>query len=155
MYSLKDFVDAADRIRNNIPDRLYDEGFVFVSLDTKSLFTNVLLEKTMNVILGRFYNQRLITTNLKKRTLKKLIDDTCNKTAFLVNGTVCEQIDGVSMGASFWACAGENNHARLERAVVDDLITNETLNSRYVDDTLIMVKPNHVDAVLQKFNQFH
>ena len=156
-YSLKDSFDAADRIHNNIPDSLYDEGYVLVSFDVKSLFTNVPLKKTIDIILDRVYNQRLVNTNLKKRTLKKLIQDTCNKTAFLANGTVYEQIDGVSMGASLGPVLANIIMTELERAVVDDLITNGTLKfyARYVDDTLLMVKPDEVDAVLQKFNQFH
>ena len=86
-----------------------------------------------------------------------MIEDTCNKTAFLANGTVCEQIDGVSMGASLGPVLANIIMTELERVVVDDLITNGTLKfySRYVDDTLLMVKPDDVDAVLQKFNQFH
>ena len=156
-YSLKDSFEAAHRIRNDIPDSLYDEGYVLVSFDVKSLFTNVPLKKTIDVILDRVYNQRLVTTNLKKRTLKKLIEDTCNKTAFLANGTVYEQIDGVSMGASLGPVLANIIMTELERSVVDDLIANGTLKfySRYVDDTLLMVKPGDVDAVLQKFNQFH
>ena len=68
-----------------------------------------------------------------------------------------EQIDGVSMGASLGPVLANIIMTELERAVVDDLIANGTLKfySRYVDDTLLMVKPDDVDAVLQKFNQFH
>ena len=98
-YSLKDSFQAAEKI-NAIPNHLYEEGYRFVSFDVKSLFTNVPLQKTIQVILDRVYNKKLIQTKLKKRTLKKLILDTCSKTAFLCNNVVHEQIDGVSMGAS-------------------------------------------------------
>ena len=113
-----------------------------------SLFTNVSLKKTIDIILDRVYNQHLVNTNLKKRTLKKLIQDTCNKAAFLANGTVYEQIDGVSMGASLGPVLANIIMTELECAVVDDLITNGTLKfyARYVDDTLLMVKPDQVDA---------
>ena len=61
------------------------------------------------------------------------------------------------MGASLGPVLANIIMTELERAVVDDLITNGTLKfyARYVDDTLLMVKPDEVDAVLQKFNQFH
>ena len=77
-YSLKDSFDAAARIAA-IPDGLYDEGYTMVSFDVKILFTNVPLQKTIDVILDRVYNQQRIQTNIKKRTLEKLIQDTCNK----------------------------------------------------------------------------
>ena len=156
-YSLKDSFETAERIRANIPDALYDEGYVLVSFDVKSLFTNVPLKKTIDVILDRVYNQRLINTKLKKRTLKKLILDTCNKTAFLANGIIYEQIDGVSMGASLGPVLANIIMTELERAVVDDLVNDGTLKfyARYVDDTLLMLKPEDVDEVLQKFNAYH
>ena len=37
---------------------------------------------------------------LKKSTLKKLLLDTCTKTAFSFNNQLYEQVDGVSMGGS-------------------------------------------------------
>ena len=89
-HVLKDSFEAARRIRNGVTEQMYEEGYVFVSFDVKSLFTNVPLSKTLDVILDRVYNQRLITTKLKKRTLKKLILDTCTKTVFLANGKILE-----------------------------------------------------------------
>ena len=156
-YSLKDSFETAERIRSNIPDSLYDKGYVLVSFDVKSLFTNVPLKKTIEVILDRVYNRKLINTNLKKRTLKKLILDTCNKTAFLANGIIYQQTDGVSMGASLGPVLANIIMTELERAVVDDLVDDGTLKfyATYVDDTLLMLKPEDVDGVLQKFNAYH
>ena len=155
-YSLKDSFEAAARI-SAIPDGLYDEGFTLVSFDVKSLFTNVPLQKTIDVILDRVYNQRLIQTNIKKRTLKKLIRDTCNKTAFTANGVIYEQTDGVSMGASLGPVLANIIMTELEKAVVNDLINAGTIKfyARYVDDTLLMVKPEDVDMILDRFNGFH
>ena len=86
-YHLKDSFTAAERIKQ-IPTNLYDEGYKLVSFDVKSLFTNVPLDKTIQVILDRVYNQKQITTTLKKNTLRKLIRDTCSKTAFLSGGVI-------------------------------------------------------------------
>ena len=45
----------------------------------------------------------------------------------------------------------------LERVVVDKLIQDEKIEfyCRYVDDTLLLVKPQHVDGILTEFNKFH
>ena len=45
----------------------------------------------------------------------------------------------------------------LERAVVDKMIQNGTIKfyARYVDDTLLLVKPEQVDGILAQFNKFH
>ena len=51
-FTLKDSFDAADKI-NQIPKELFNDGFVFVSFDVTSLFTNVPLSKTINIIIDR------------------------------------------------------------------------------------------------------
>ena len=71
-----------------------------MSFDVESLFTNVLIKKTINVIFTRICNDHTISTNLKRRSLKKLVLDTCTKTAFSFNNIICKQKDGVSMGSS-------------------------------------------------------
>ena len=67
--------------------------------DVESLFTNVPIKKAIDVIPTRIYNDPSISTNLKKRSLKNLILDTCTKTAFSFNNIIYEQEDGVSMGS--------------------------------------------------------
>jgi hypothetical protein len=80
-HSLSDSFDAVINI-NNIPKHLFQEGYQFISFDVESLFTNIPLSRTDKIILDRIYKDELIATTLKKRTLKKLILDCCNKTAF-------------------------------------------------------------------------
>ena len=53
-----------------LPD-LFDEDYQLVSFDAKTLFTNVPVKKTINIILDMVYNKKLINPNLKKRTMKK------------------------------------------------------------------------------------
>ena len=57
----------------------------------ESLFMNVPLNKTINIILDRIYRQKLLKTNLKKRTMKKLLLDSCTKTAFSYDNLIYQQ----------------------------------------------------------------
>ena len=53
-YNLKDSFDAVKRI-SSIPPKLFDEeDYQLVSFDVQSLFTNVPVKKTINIILDRF-----------------------------------------------------------------------------------------------------
>ena len=155
-YHLKDSFAAAEKIKA-IPPHLFEEGYQFVSFDVKSLFTNVPLNKTIQVILDRVYHKKVIPTSLKKRSLKKLIKDTCSKTAFMCDGTIYQQIDGVSMGAALGPVLANIIMTELERVVVDDLIKSGKIKfyTRYVDDTLLLVKPEDVDEILACFNNYH
>ena len=71
-FSKKDSFDAVSQI-NDIPQNIFNDQFKFVSFDVKSLFTNIPLKKTVNIILHRIYNQKDLATSLKKRTLKKTV----------------------------------------------------------------------------------
>ena len=51
-------------------------------VDVTSLFTNVPLNKSINIILRRIYKENLVKTNMRKSILKKLIKSSCTKTAF-------------------------------------------------------------------------
>ena len=53
-------IKAAGRIAA-IPKHLYDEGYHLVSFDVKSLFINVPLQTTINIIVDRIYNKNIIT----------------------------------------------------------------------------------------------
>ena len=97
MNVVKDSFEAAAKI-NLILFDMSDE-YNFVSFDVKSLFTNVLLRKTIEIILNRVYNEKKISSTLSKRSLKKLLLDVCTNTAFSVNKKLHEQIHGISMGS--------------------------------------------------------
>ena len=83
--------------------------------------------------------------------------DTCSKTAFMYDGVIYEQIDGVSMGAALGPVLANIIMTEMERVVVDQLIQSGKIKfyARYVDDTLLLVKPEDIDDILQRFNRFH
>ena len=73
---------------------------MFASFDVIVLFTNVPLNRAVNIILDRAYHENLVNTNLRKRTLKMLIKGTYIKTVFTANKKFYLQISGVSMVSS-------------------------------------------------------
>ena len=98
-FTLKYSFETVNRIQDIPSNLLVLHGYKYVPFDAESLFTNVPIKKTIDVIPTQIYNDHSISTNLKKRSLKKLILDTCTKTAFLFNNIIYEQKDGVSMGS--------------------------------------------------------
>jgi predicted phosphoribosyltransferase len=93
---------------------------------------------------------------LKKRTLKKLSLDCCNKTAFSFDEQIYVQKDGVSMGSSLGPVLANIILTEFERLIVSELIADGTIKfyKRYVDDTLVLIKPSNISAVLAKYNSF-
>jgi hypothetical protein len=123
-------------------------------LDVKSLFTNIPLDKTVQIVLKNIYDENIITTTLKKRTLKKLLLDACTKTQFFANGDLYKQIDGVSTGSPLSPTLANIIMIALEDEIIKDLFENETIKFyiRYVDDTLVLAKPSDINLILNKLN---
>ena len=154
-FSMKDTFQAVDEI-GKIDLSLLDKGYRLVSFDVVSLFTNVPLKRTINVIVDRIFKDKAIDTKLRKRTLKKLILDCCTKTTFSFNDKLYDQIDGVCMGSSHGPVLANIIMTELEKLVLPKLIDDDIIKFyiRYVDDTLVLIKEDQIENVLEKFNQF-
>ena len=134
-FTVKDSFDAANKIQA-IPSEILDEGCRFVSFDVTSLFTNVPLKRTSKIILKRIYEDKVIHTTLRKRAMKKLIIDSCTKTAFSFNKKIYKQIDGVRMGSPLGPVLANIIVTELGKIILKDLVDKHL----YVDDTLLLVK---------------
>ena len=99
---------------------------------------------------------KLVSTNLKKRTLKKLILDTCTKTVFSFNNKLYQQKDGVSMGSSLGPVLANIIMTEIEDVVIKSLIINSTIKlyTRFVDDTSLLIKPDNVKEVHNSLKKF-
>ena len=97
---MKDSFDAVNKIKNT-PPHLFDDRYNYVSFDMGSLSTNVPVKRIIDIILKRLYIDKVISINLKKRSMKKPQLETCTKTVFTFNGVLYEQKDGVCVVSSF------------------------------------------------------
>ena len=133
-YVVRDSFSAANKITET-PKELFDEGYRFVSFGMESLFTSVSLKKTINVILDRIYNKKLLNANIKKRTIKKFLKDCCTKNALTFSKVIYEQIDGVSMGSCLDPVLANIIVTELETVIVDKLFEENLLKFyiRYMD----------------------
>jgi hypothetical protein len=104
----------------------------------------------VKIILDYIYKDESIVTTLKKRTLKKLILDCCNKTAFSFDGQIYVQKDGVSMGSSLGPVLANIILTEFERLIVFELIADRTIKfyKRYVETLFFPIKPSNISAVL-------
>ena len=116
---------------------------MFASFDVESLFTNVLLQRTINIILDRVYDNKLIATQLKKQILEKLVKNACSKTVFSASNKLYQHIDGVSMGSSLSPLVA-NIMTEMEniKKFIDDKIL--LFHGRYEHETLVVIKREHI-----------
>ena len=105
-----------------------------VSFDVESLFTNIPLNETIELVLDKIFIQQP-DINITRKDLKKLFEFATANTHFLFNGTFYDQIDGVAMGsplapilANLFMGHNENNWLSLYSG------TKPLFYRRYVDD---------------------
>ena len=68
-YSIKSTEDFMSKIKNEkVPD-----GYQMVLFDVKSLFTNVPLERTIQVVFKRIYEKHEVSTNVTKQEMKEML----------------------------------------------------------------------------------
>ena len=91
-FTVKGSSGAANKIQA-IPSELFDKGYRFVRFDVTSLFTNVPLNRAIKIIMKGMYEDKVIHTTFRKRTMKKLIIDSCTKTAFSFNNKIYKQME--------------------------------------------------------------
>ena len=71
-----------------------------VSYDVESLFTNVPVLETVNIILDKiFIEPDSLFQGFNKENFKKLLDLAVQDTFFVFNGELYKQTDGMAMGS--------------------------------------------------------
>ena len=102
-----------------------------VSYDVNSLFTNVPLEETIDIIC-----QYASIVQIPSVLLKELLLLCTRNTNFTFNGKIYRQIDGVAMGSPLGPILANIFMSNLEKHGKLSAIINKTLfYKRYVDDT--------------------
>ena len=148
LESTKEFI-------NRIKGTKAPEGYVMISFDVVSLFTNVPLQRTIDIILHKIYTEKKITTKIPRNKMKELLLLCTQEVPFTFNGESYMQVDGVMMGSPLGALFANIFMCELENTIIPQLGNNIKSWTRYVDDTFAYIKPEMVDEVKTKLNEFH
>ena len=118
-------------------------GNIF-SLDVESLFTNVPVHRTINIILDKVYNHPILPAPvIPKHTLRDLLLVCTTEVPFRdMDGKMFVQIDGVAMGSPLGPTFANFFMAEVE----DRALTNihPSLYCRYIDDIFVIC---HLDTL--------
>ena len=79
-----------------------------VSFDVASLFTNVPLEETIEIILKRIYVNKEITADIPKQEMKELLINCTKNVHFTFENKTYIQLDCVAMGSLLGAGASKH-----------------------------------------------
>ena len=81
-------------------------GYEMVSFDVKSLFTNVPLGRTINIILNRIYDHKELKTQITRCEIKEMLTLCTKNGHFTYNKKIFVQTDGITA----WTCISRYIH---------------------------------------------
>ena len=93
-YTVKDSFQFAEEICGQ------DPTLSMGSLDVDSLFTNILLDETIDIRVNQLFENTDTVEGFKKSELKQLLCLDTKESYFIFNGLLYKQIDGIAMGSS-------------------------------------------------------
>ena len=85
--------------REKIENIALDPDETIISLDVKSLYTNVPLKEAIEIALQKLYSQES-PPEIQRATMKRLLNMAVSKVYFKCNDSWYVQVDGLAMGAS-------------------------------------------------------
>ena len=136
-FSLTSSDDFIDLIHSNTA-----KGMI-ASLDVESLFTNVPIHETVEIIIKQSYNHKnLPPPKMPKNILRELLILCTTESPFIgPNDQLYQQINGVAMGSCLGPTFAAFYMGNLEQEVFSESPSiKPTIYARYVDDVFLLVE---------------
>ena len=134
-YSLKSSNDFVDLLDDNVNDG------VIASLDVQSLFTNVPIDSTIEIILQYTYSHPNIPPpKIPKEILKQFLQICTKEAPFTCpQGKLYLQVEGVAMGSPLGPTFANFYMGHLENQIFKNPNLKPNIYARYVDDIFIQI----------------
>jgi len=144
-------IDNSTAFAKEITSLNYQKPVTMASFDVESLFTNVPLHETTELIVNNLNISHLDKFGLDKVHFRKLLEITAHHSVFCFDDCLYTQTDGVAMGsplgpsyANAFLCHHEQDW--LEQCPLE---FKPLHYRRYIDDTFLLFKhPSHVNLFL-------
>ena len=134
-------------------------GNILVSYDVTSLFTNVPVDETIQILADKAFEKEWFNwkykLKLEKSELVELLNLAVKHQLFQIDGKSYEQVDGVAMGSPLGPLMANTFMCSLEEKLVE---RNQmpSLYHRFVDDSITSQRNNaSAEAFLSTLNSLH
>ena len=148
-------IQSSNELLVHLQHRTVDNEQVMCSLDVESLFTNVPVDTTINIIAQSVYHsEHLPPPPIPETTLRDLLRLCTTCTPFNFMNKTYLQRDGVSMGSPLGPTFADFYMSALENHVLSqDKVSNPLFYVRYVDDILaIFNSKRHINYFIRRLS---
>ena len=126
-----------------------------VSFDVKSLFKNVPLNCTIDIILKRIYEKNELVTSVTKNETKEMLILCTKNVHFTFESRTYVQTDVVAMASPLGLVLADIVMIELENSLLPKLTKYITFWKRYLDDTISFVKISTTGFQISVLNSFN
>ena len=154
-YTLRNSYDFTQQVKEL---NLNLDNVVLVSYDVTSLFTNIPIDETIDLIINSIYLNIDTFHDLPKNIFKNLLKSVCKQSYFFFNNKIYLQTDGVSMGSPIGPLMANFFMNFLEVNFLQNcpLEFKPLFYRRYVDDTFTLFNSiEEANKFLEYINQQH
>ena len=141
---------------NDINGLNFESCFI-TSFDVESLFTNIPLTETIDIVTSRLYaNDCPHRPAFSETDFKNLLTIACTDSCFEFNGKLYVQVDGVAMGSPLGPVLANVFLCHLEEQYMKNCSSFPLFYRRYVDDTFaIFHDRNEAMKFFDFINELH
>ena len=128
------------------------------SLDITSLFTNIHLDKTINICSNDSFDKKQCVSNLDRANFEKLLRLATKESFFIFDKTFCKQLDGVAIGSPLGPTLANSFLCYHEKRWLDKCPEEfkPLFYRQHVDDIFVHFrKIEHLKIFLNYFNSCH
>ncbi|XP_058840132.1 uncharacterized protein LOC131695616 [Topomyia yanbarensis] len=152
-YHIKNSFEFADQITGT----QITEDVVLFSLDVTSLYTNVPVDFALDCLNERWEEVEK-HTSIDQHSFMEAVKLVLESTCFVHRGVIYAQTFGVPMGSPLSPVIANVVMERLEQKCIASLERKQIplmMYRRYVDDCFCVGKREHIQEILDSFNNFH
>ncbi len=135
-----------------------DHRLVMASLDVESLFTNIPLDETIEIVTNKVFEKKNQVNGLYRTDFKKLLTLSTKGTVFLFNGHYYRQKDGVAMGSPLGPALANAFLCHHEPTWLDEcpLSFSPIFFARYIDDIFVLLRSkDHISELSEYMSSRH
>ena len=146
-YTVVDSFHFADEICQQ------DSNLHMASLDVDSLFTNIPVEKTINICVDNLYNDNENPPNIPKHNFRNLLNIATKETFFMFNNKYYKQVDGVAVGSPLGPALANIYMCSFESKWLQDCSNDfkPVFYRCYIDEIFVLFSsPDHADQFRER-----
>ena len=130
-----------------------DHRLIMASLDVESLFTNIPLGETIDIVTAKVFGKKRKVNGISKKDFKRLLEMSTKGTVFYFNGQYYRQKDGVAMGSPLGPALANAFLAHHESVWLEEcpLSFAPMFFARYVDDIFVLMRSSEHVAKLATY----